>query len=170
VKRHSAEFEIESVVGKGTTARMSFTVPTTTIAEAAASARAHAIPSRLRILVVDDDPLLIKSLRDALETDGHVVVTANGGQAGIDAFQIASGSDKPFDVVITDLGMPHVDGRKVATAVKNASPATPVIMLTGWGQRIVSEKDVPSHVDHVLNKPPKLHELRLALAEVITPK
>jgi hypothetical protein len=40
----------------------------------------------------------------------------------------------------------------------------PVIMLTGWGQRLVTEGDIPPHVDMVLNKPPKLRELRDALA------
>ena len=116
--------------------------------------------------MVDDDPLLIKSLRDALETDGHLVVATNGGQAGIDAFHEAMKRNEPFAVVITDLGMPYVDGRKVASDIKAASPATPVILLTGWGQRIVAEGDVPAHVDRVLNKPPKLHDLRAALAEV----
>jgi CheY-like chemotaxis protein len=68
--------------------------------------------------------------------------------------------------VITDLGMPYVDGRKVASAIKTDSPSTPVILLTGWGQRLVAEGDVPPHVDRVLNKPPKLKELRAALAEL----
>jgi CheY-like chemotaxis protein len=68
--------------------------------------------------------------------------------------------------VITDLGMPHVDGRRVAAAVKTTSPSTPVIMLTGWGQRLVAEKDIPQHVDRVLNKPPRLQELRATLAEL----
>jgi hypothetical protein len=40
-----------------------------------------------------------------------------------------------------DLGMPYVDGRQVATAVKQASPSTPVFMLTGWGQRMADESD-----------------------------
>jgi CheY-like chemotaxis protein len=69
-------------------------------------------------------------------------------------------------VVITALGMPYVDGRKVAASVKSASPDTPVILLTGRGQRLVAEQDVPPHVDRVLNKPPKLRELRAALAEL----
>jgi CheY-like chemotaxis protein len=60
--------------------------------------------------------------------------------------------------------MPYVDGRKVAAAVKAASPATPVILLTGWGERLVAENDIPPHVDRVLNKPPKLLQLRNALA------
>jgi CheY-like chemotaxis protein len=123
------------------------------------------VPSRLRILVVDDDPLLLKSLRDTLEGDGHVVVIANQGQAGIDAFVAARDRQEPFSVVITDLGMPYVDGRKVATAVKRASPSTPVILLTGWGQRLVAEGEVPEHVDRVLSKPPKLRLLREALAQ-----
>jgi CheY-like chemotaxis protein len=65
--------------------------------------------------------------------------------------------------------MPYVDGRKVATGVKALSPITPVILLTGWGQRLVAEGDVPPDVDRVLNKPPKLRELRSALADVASP-
>jgi CheY-like chemotaxis protein len=72
----------------------------------------------------------------------------------------------PFAAVITDLGMPYVDGRKVATAIKAAAPQTPVIMLTGWGRRLLAEKDLPANVDRVLSKPPKLAELRAALAEL----
>jgi CheY-like chemotaxis protein len=68
--------------------------------------------------------------------------------------------------VITDLGMPHVDGREVARAVKEVSPATPVILLTGWGQQLVMEGEVPPYVDHVLNKPPRLRELREILARL----
>jgi PAS domain S-box-containing protein len=166
VKRHSADIEIESVAGKGTTIRLSFAVPTGPVKDAARPARVHPTPSRLRILVVDDDPLLTKSLRDALEMDGHWVMATDGGQAGIDAFQDAWKRSEPFAVVITDLGMPYVDGRKVASAVKALSSATPVILLTGWGQRIVAEEDIPLHVDRVLSKPPKLQDLRTALAEV----
>ena len=64
------------------------------------------------------------------------------------------------DIVITDLGMPHVDGRKVATSIKTQSTNTPVIMLTGWGQRMMAANEIPPHVDKVLAKPPRLHELR----------
>jgi signal transduction histidine kinase/CheY-like chemotaxis protein len=167
VRRHNADIDIESTVGKGTTVRLSFPVPAAQIAEPGKSAPALPVPQRLRLLVVDDDPLLIKSLRDTLEMDGHVIVTANGGQDGIAAFHKAIASGEIFAAVITDLGMPYVDGRQVASAVKAASPSTPVIMLTGWGQRLVAEGDVPPHVDRVLNKPPKLRELREALAQCL---
>ncbi len=118
----------------------------------------------MRVLIVDDDPLLLKSLRDALESDGHQVTSASGGQAGINAFVEAHAAGTPFPVVVTDLGMPHVDGRKVASTIKASVPATFVLMLTGWGRRLVAEGDVPPGVDQVLSKPPKLAELRSALA------
>ena len=53
-------------------------------------------PPRCQLLIVDDDPLLIKSLRDTLEADGHIVIAANGGLAGIDAFRAAQEKGKPF--------------------------------------------------------------------------
>jgi signal transduction histidine kinase/ActR/RegA family two-component response regulator len=170
VKRHGAEIEIESSPGKGTLMRITFPVSAGTAIEPGTAAVVRPILARLKILVVDDDPLLIKSLRDILETDGHLVITANGGQAGIDAFRSALENQEAFAVVITDLGMPYVDGRKVASTIKELSPATPVILLTGWGQRLVVEGDVPPHVNRVLSKPPKLAELREALAECVPAK
>jgi signal transduction histidine kinase/CheY-like chemotaxis protein len=166
VQRHSAGLEIESAPGAGTTVRLVFAVAATIPAEPGQPAPALKVPSRLRLLLVDDDPILLKSLRDALETDGHVIVEANGGEAGIAAFRMALDRGETFDAVITDLGMPYVDGRRVAVAVKEISPATPVIMLTGWGRRLVSEGDIPPHVDRVLAKPPKLREVREALAQL----
>jgi CheY-like chemotaxis protein len=63
--------------------------------------------------------------------------------------------------------MPFVDGRKVAAAIKAASPATPVVLLTGWGHRLLEDKDVPPNVDRVLAKPPRLQQLRSTLASLI---
>ena len=110
--------------------------------------------------------LLLRSVRDILEVDGHEVEVAEGGKAGIDAFAAAHRSGVPFAVVITDLGMPHVDGRTVAAAIKATSPTTPVILLTGWGHRILADRDLPENVDCVLSKPPKLSALREALADL----
>jgi PAS domain S-box-containing protein len=165
MQRHNAEIEIESTVGGGTTMRMKFPMSGASTSATAAPAVASVPPQR--ILIVDDDPLVLKSLRDALESEGHSVVTADGGQAGIDAFSAAQNRGDPFPVVITDLGMPYVDGRKVANAVKTAAPDTIVLMLTGWGQRLAAEGETPAHVDKVLGKPPKLRELREALAKCL---
>ena len=76
-----------------------------------------------------------------------------------------------ISIVITDLGMPHVDGRSVARAVKQASRDTPVILLTGWGERLLAAGEAPPNVDRVLSKPPRLRAtLRKALAELTAPR
>jgi CheY-like chemotaxis protein/anti-sigma regulatory factor (Ser/Thr protein kinase) len=166
VQRHSADIEIESTPGRGTTVRLSFAVPSVAVAGATESTGTYAMPSPLRILIVDDDPVLLKSVQDTLEADGHSVTVTHGGEAGIDAFRAAHEHGESFDIVVTDLGMPNIDGRKVASAVKALAPSMPVILLTGWGQRLLAENDIPAHVDRVLSKPPKLRALREALAEL----
>ena len=165
VQRHGGDIEIDSAIGQGTTMRLVFPAQTAVVASHGPGASGPIALPRLRILLIDDDPLLLKSLRDALEADAHHIVTASGGQEGINAFAAASRGEKPFDAVITDLGMPYMDGRKVAEAIKSFSRTTPVILLTGWGQRLIDEGDVPSHVDQVLSKPPKLRQLRETLAQ-----
>nr|WP_233410476.1 ATP-binding protein [Rugamonas sp. CCM 8940] len=165
-ERHGASIEIDTALHKGTTLRLNFLAQSGSDGAAAAPA-SYQIPANLRILVVDDDPMVLKSLRDILEIDGHEVVAADGGQAGIDHFNRAMDAGSSYSVVITDLGMPYIDGRKVASAIKLRAPATPVILLTGWGQRLVSDGDNPMYVDCVLSKPPKLRELREGLCKVL---
>ena len=162
-RRHNAGLDIESTPGKGTTVRISFRTGVST------SGR-HPAPlftmRSLRVLVVDDDPSLLESLRISLLDEGHKVTTAPGGQAGIDAFRAAQKSGKLYDVVITDLRMPEVDGREVVTHVRRMSPGTPIILLTGWGQQVAGDSAPPLAVDRLLGKPPRIRELRAALAEL----
>ena len=164
-QRHRADIDIHSAPGHGTTITLRFPAPAGTVTDGSGASTTADLPvQRLRVLLVDDDPLLLRTLQDMLEADGHAVVARNGGQAGIDAFHAAQAAGETFSLVLTDLGMPYVDGRKVAGAVKRASPGTPVVLLTGWGQRLIADGDIPESVDHVLSKPPKLSELRQALA------
>ena len=160
-QRHGAELEIHSRPGAGTRVRLIFPAAP---ASAATTSDADPLSSeRLRILLVDDDPLILRSLAHALKKDGHLITVTDGGQNGIDQFGAAHRSGTPFDMVITDLGMPHVDGRTVASGIKSLAPAVPVVLLTGWGYRLQTEDEPPQHVDCVLSKPPKLHELRAAI-------
>jgi signal transduction histidine kinase/ActR/RegA family two-component response regulator len=164
-QRHEIQIDIVSAPGAGTTFRLTF--PKRTPGRAMAPAADPKRPPPTRILLVDDDPLLLASLSDVLGNEGHEVHTAAGGQEGIDAFLAAQNSGQPFPIVLTDLGMPHVDGRAVAAAIAQLSPTTPVIMLTGWGQRLVASGDIPPHVVAVLSKPPNLAELRQKLSECL---
>lgn len=166
-QRHSAQMEIDSEPGRGTTVRLVFPISALATVDTVRLSALRLPTEQLPILVVDDDVLIIESVRIALQNEGHIVTTAHGGQAGIDAFTAAVSRGEPFAMVITDLGMPYVDGRKVAAAVKTVSPTTPVVLLTGWGQRLKDDGEVPLHVDRVLNKPPTLDELRLAVADLV---
>ena len=160
-QRHSADLEIDSEPGRGTTMRIAFQVTAITASEPRSPDAAAMGP--LRLLLIDDDPLLLQSLQDVLSMDGHQVTAADGGQRGIDEYFAARARGEPFAVVVTDLGMPKVDGRTVAAAIKSASPETPVVLLTGWGQRLRDEAQLPENVDRVLSKPPRVSELRSTL-------
>jgi len=164
MQRHGGDIDIRSEQGHGTTFILSFPSakekPTPAIDDRPA---AVPTPRPMRILLVDDDPVVLMTVQALLEADGHRVVAANAGQDGIDAFKAELSRGAHVSVVLTDLGMPYVDGRKVARAVKELSPSTPVILLTGWGQGLNADTDGPEHVDEVLSKPPKLRDLREAL-------
>lgn len=169
MQRHSGAIEIDSAPGAGTTVRLAFTM-----GKSATTSTTNArleVPPNLTILLIDDDPTVLKSLRETLELDGHTILIANGGRQGVDLFRASQRGEVNGKVsaVITDLGMPHVDGRSVAAAIKADSPATPVILLTGWGERLLAEGTVPVNVDRVLSKPPRLKAVREALSELVTP-
>ena len=168
MQRLGGKVDLESAPGAGTTVRLSFNAAPADAATAAEQSSA-AQPKALTILLVDDDPIVLKVLRETLALDGHTILTAGGGQQGIDTFResLQLEATARISVVITDLGMPHVDGRSVAAAIKKDSPGTPVILLTGWGERLLAEGTKPANVDRVLSKPPRLKELRGALEEVV---
>lgn len=164
MQRHNAAIEVDSHLGRGTTMRLVFSVDEA-MTESAGERKPGAPGSPLHILCVDDEPLIRQVMKELLEADGHTAETADGGLAGVEAFRGARQGEKPFDLVITDLGMPHLDGRQVANIIKKESPGTPVIMLTGWGAIMKDDGDMPAQVDGLLSKPPRIGELREMLAK-----
>lgn len=164
MERHDGRIEVLSELGKGTTIRLYLPLPTKAATPADDAAESEA-PPPMRILCIDDEPLLRELMKGLLESDGHTVQVADSGQSGIDAFRAAR-NHRPFDVIITDLGMPFLDGRQVARILKTESPGTPILMLTGWGAFMKADGDLPAHVDGVLSKPPRSKELRETLARL----
>jgi len=161
VERHEGKIEIDSAVGRGTTMRIIFPIRVPKVEEGSGNDAVQA-PARLpalRLLCIDDEPLLREMLKQILENGGHTVEVADGGNAGIEVFRSARQRGTPFDVVITDLGMPYLDGRQLAQMIKSESAQTPIIMLTGWGAMMKEDGDLPAQVDGVLSKPPKIAEL-----------
>jgi PAS domain S-box-containing protein len=166
IERHDGELQIESQPAAGTTVRLILPVGTPPPAAVGVSLAPPSLQQPLHILIIDDDPIVLQSLLKTLERDGHRVATADGGAGGIATFRAADRRREPFELVITDLGMPEVDGRTVAATVKSVCAHTPVILLTGWGHRLLTENAIPEHVDRVLGKPPRLSSLRSVIAEL----
>jgi len=165
MERHEGRIEVLGELGKGTTIRLYFPLPAKVSAPADEISEAAIPPPPMHILCIDDEPLLRELVKGLLESDGHTVEVADSGQSGIDAFRAAR-HHHAFDVIITDLGMPFLDGRQVARILKTESPGTPVLMLTGWGAFMKADGDLPAHVDGILSKPPRSKELREALTRL----
>src|SRR5690606_32102333 len=103
------------------------------------------VPSRARILVVDDDPIAAESLAEFLQSDeggggtGYDAVAAFNGEEALRLLDEAARpsspghTPRPFAVVICDVSMPRVDGIETLKRIVKAHPATVVVMLTGYG-------------------------------------
>jgi len=167
MERHDGSIEVESKLGKGTTIRLVFPLRQPPGTEQETAVQAVAAPGSLRILCIDDEPLLRELLQQLLTFCQHEIDTADGGQSGLETFFAARRNGRPFDMVITDLGMPYVDGRQVAEEIKKACPKTGVIMLTGWGPMLDgSTEKQSSKVDALVSKPPRLEELNQTVLRV----
>jgi PAS domain S-box-containing protein len=181
ITRRGGQIGVESRPGEGTTftlnlpyvpvgAPPSGSTSALETARRAAPAAARATPASLqgaRILVADDEPGLVAIVRQLMERSGAAVSIAHGGTAALEALR-APGAR--FDVVITDLDMPEVDGWAVASAVKAHSPATHVVMLTGWAGEIAPEDFKQRGVDIVLAKPCSRAELESAIGNLLAAK
>jgi PAS domain S-box-containing protein len=161
ISRHSGEIEVQSQLGHGTTFMLRFP---------SGGAMGHEAPRRLtvrtkakgRILVIDDEREVAEVLADLLTRDGHGVVLCTDGESGVARFEA-----EPFDLVITDLGMPGISGWEVARLVKQARPGTPVAMVTGWGDRIDPLEAETRGVDFIVAKPFKRDSVREVVAAAL---
>lgn len=170
MQRHKGRVEIQSEVGRGTTMRLVFPVTAITarVNDNTGDTPAPLAPP-MRILCIDDEPMVLEVVAGVLAQLGHQVTPRESGPAGLETFRRALAEKNPFDAIITDLGMPEMDGQAVAAAAKGISPRTPVILLTGWGIFMNSSADKPNHVDCILSKPPSIGDLAAALRTVSTP-
>src|SRR6266436_190382 len=115
VERHGGSVAIESEIGKGTTVRLRLHASRFQIIPASEGlAERQVSPDQAaRVLLVDDDPRLLSVLSDVLSTEGHAITTAANGEEALAVFDPGA-----HDVVITDLGMPRMNGWEVAQRIK----------------------------------------------------
>jgi signal transduction histidine kinase len=159
MQRHDGTIEVESAPGRGTTVRLVFPIrekTSPTVQRPAAQAKQS---RSLLILCIDDEPDVRELLNDCLTRFNHRVTVASSGKHGMELFRAAVLRNQPYEVVITDLGMPEIDGHQVARTVKAESPNTPVIMMTGWGAMMKEERENAPEVDALVGKPPRMQEL-----------
>jgi signal transduction histidine kinase len=159
VKRHNGRVELESEVGRGTTVRLVFPIadPATHTPPVVEAVDPHKLPPR-RILVVEDHADGRELMTQVLQLAGHevrAVATVAAADAALD------GDAPPFDVVITDIGLPDGVGTELATRVRRTHPGIRVGVITGWELRPESMAD--AHFS--LRKPLIAEEL---LAQVAT--
>lgn len=116
----------------------------------------------LRILVVDDEPLVREVISVYLSEDEHQITTAINGRDGLEKFR-----EGDFDLVLTDRAMPEMNGDHLAREVKALKPTQPVILLTGFGDLMNGAGERPEGVDLVVSKPFTLNALREAITSCV---
>jgi len=158
MQRHDGSIEVESALGKGTCMRLVFPVRETKSKEESAASSNPEKTEGLRVLCIDDEPNVRELVADCLG-GSHQIETAATGKLGLEMFRSGLKTRQPYDVIITDLGMPEVDGHQVAREVKSDSPETPIILLTGWGTMMKQDGETIGHADAIVGKPPSMKEL-----------
>jgi len=153
LSRHKGTLEIDSAPGRGTTVcmRLPSAPDSASLAKSPAHQSAANAPgtARLRILLAEDDPEVMELLLRVLQMDGHTVESARNGAEAIE--KLAGG--QRFDMVISDYAMPQANGDAVARAVQERMPATPVLLLSGFGELMNDETERPPGVTRILSKP-----------------
>ena len=156
VTRHGGQISVESQIDKGTT--FVIRLPLTRREATAPAIPAVAPARRLRVLVVDDEDWARSIIKRFLSLKGHTVLTAASGKEALDTFR-----REPVDVVMTDRAIPGMSGDRIAEEIKRLSPATPVIMLTGFGDIMDVRGENPPGVDCVIGKPVTPDQLQEAV-------
>jgi two-component system, cell cycle response regulator CpdR len=120
-----------------------------------------------RILLVDDEEPVRGFLKRGLEMDGHVVTTAIDGGDGLDRLSEVRGA---FDLLITDIRMPIMDGIALALAAKRDYPDLTILLMTGFADQRERAKGLQAIVSDVLTKPFSLADMRAAVVRVLRDK
>src|SRR5207249_7568351 len=107
-----------------------------------------------RILLVEDDPALLRGLKDNFEAQGYEVRTASDGQKGLDALLKA-----PPDLLLLDLMLPKVNGYEICRVVRSRQLDLPIIMLTAKGQEEDIVRGLGLGADDYVTKPFSIRDL-----------
>ncbi len=162
IARHGGDVEVQSQVGRGS----AFTIRLPVGGNVTESPSIPPSPRSNRgakILLIDDEEEVREVLIELLVSDGYVVAACADGRSGLSRLQ-----QEPFDLVISDLGMPGLSGWEVARLVKHRYPGIPVALITGWGDRIDAEEVRTKGVDFLVAKPFKLEDITAMVVQALS--
>ena len=157
VQRHGGTLAIESEENVGTRFRIRLPRGGAETKTKASTSERHY--ESLRILIVDDQPVLREILGEQLTSDCHLVEGAGDGESALTMFRA-----QHFDLVITDKAMPGMSGEQLADALRQIRPDVRIILLTGFAENGISDSSSPA-IDMVLGKPVNFTTLRQAIAK-----
>ena len=118
-----------------------------------------------RILVVEDDDAVRAFVLRALSLDGHAVDSAEDGEVGFDRLQEAVAQHRGYDLMLSDIKMPFMDGIELAGHAATIAPDMPVMLMTGYADQRERAESVKA-IDVIL-KPFTLAEIRKATATIL---
>jgi PAS domain S-box-containing protein len=163
---YQGRIEVESEVGKGTQFIILIPVsknsPTQPIHEIKIEPHTE-IGRKLRILLVDDEKAISSGLKKFLGSRGHQVTVSLRGKEGLKLFK-----KEKYDIVLSDITMPDMDGIELIKKIKEQDQKTKVIVITGHIMREMEEKAKEAGADEVLIKPFKNEVLCLAISKLMT--
>jgi CheY-like chemotaxis protein len=114
------------------------------------------------ILIVEEEEGIQAAVREALDAAGHRVETAVDATTALERLALGG-----IDVVVTDLALRDRSGLQLAAAVKERSPGSAVVLVTGWGRRLHEERVRGAGVDVMVVKPVQPERIRAAVAEAL---
>jgi len=164
IERHGGKITVDSVPDSGTC--FTIRIPSSARAVVEETADRGAVPAApARVLVIDDEPDILELMSDILETAGHEVATAPGGPEGL-----ALLGSRSFDILFCDLGMRGMSGWEVVSTVRSRDTALAVVLLTGWGATLSSDRVAEYGIDAVLNKPFEMKRILDTVGELMDQK
>lgn len=116
-----------------------------------------------RILIAEDEDSLRRFVARALVMDGHEIVEAGDGAEALDHVMESS-----FDLLLSDIRMPVMDGIALATATAEQKPGMPILLMTGYAEQRERAEPLMQIVVDVVPKPFSLPDIRQAVADALT--
>jgi CheY-like chemotaxis protein len=121
----------------------------------------------MRILIADDEESMRVLVARAIALDGHEIVTA---QDGAEALEILTEQDGAFDLLLTDIKMPVMDGIALALAAARDFPELIILLMTGFADQRERASGLNAIVHDVVTKPFSVADIRTAVADALASK